>query len=144
LSQKASQSRQSVEAQREALASIFLPPCEALYVETGNEVHAWRGYRIARRLKVPVPEWIFAAFDQIAARAGVPMRSRGGPSALSRAKHDLRDLRIVRKIDILTNAGSLSVDEAIERVIEELSDRTDLELSFERVREIYYTRFPRT
>lgn len=87
---------------------------QALYLQTGNPIHAWRAYATARQLDVATPDWVLDYFDACAkaltttkhasAKAiadALGLGTRGGRVVTRQADTDERDLAIVIRIDQL-------------------------------------------
>lgn len=96
-----------------ALVTIFVEPHGKRYRRTKNPVHLWLAYKVARKLNAPLPPWLLDYFDECAARltdgdgtrspkaiaAALGLETKGGgPSALSRAKTELKHSRIVTDV----------------------------------------------
>jgi hypothetical protein len=83
---------------------------EALYLRTHNPLHCWRAHLIANQHKRPVPQWALDYFarsaDALLALIDVSPKAivraldlQGrGPSLISQAAMDLRNLDIVKRI----------------------------------------------
>lgn len=51
---------------RGGLAGYSIDRCHLLYDETGNPVHVWKAYRVARKTGVELPQWVLDYFDAAA------------------------------------------------------------------------------
>ncbi len=90
-----------------AIAEHFIGREHVPYLKTGNPIHAWRAYRVARALGVCQPTWVLDYFDrcadkvvdatdnaQIASALGLAQR-KGGVSKPRQAKTNIRNFDIV-------------------------------------------------
>lgn len=85
----------------------------ALYLDSGNRVHAWRAYTTARQLDLAIPAWVLEYFDTCAkalttkhasAKAiatALGLATRGGPVVTRQADTDERNLEMVIRIEQL-------------------------------------------
>src|SRR5450756_1349349 len=49
-----------------ALATVFIERSQALYRISGNPMHAWRAFDIARHGGIPIPDWVLDYLDPVA------------------------------------------------------------------------------
>ena len=94
------------------LATVFIDRSQALYRHSGNPMHAWRAFDIARHGGIPIPDWVLEYLDPVAkALTAAPGPStpkavadalglgiKGGPSMAQQARTDQRHLDIVEHI----------------------------------------------
>lgn len=106
-----------------AWAEYFLAPLEGLFNMTGNPIHAWTAYRLARQRRFPVPGWVYLYLDGCASQLLKPDGTqspesvtralrldtrKGGSSAARRARTERRNLAIVNHV-LLMQKGKLAV-----------------------------------
>ena len=114
------------------IATAFIEQNHGLYLQAANPIHVWRAYDLARRCRVPIPDWVLAYFDTVAKRLAAPMGPRspkaiadalglgtkGGRSKTLQAETDQHHLDIIGRIEALNNLaeylsahpGDLDVD----------------------------------
>ncbi len=93
------------------MAAYVIDRKQALYVQTGNPVHAWAAYDTARKLDVAIPAWVLDHFDACAkvltttkhssAKAiadALGLGTKGGPTVTRQAAIQVRNLAIVERI----------------------------------------------
>jgi hypothetical protein len=56
-----------------------------LYADSRNPLHAWRAYGRQRALAVPIPDWVFAAFDCFADRIALAVDTKADSRTLLKA-----------------------------------------------------------
>jgi hypothetical protein len=140
---------QSVDEQRKALSEIATRGYRAAFHRTLNGVHAWLGYSTARRLRLPVPEWVAKYLDDCAADIlasdgtrtptaiadALSLRTKGGgKSARARAKTSLRQLSVAEYV--LCRIGTAKTGTPDELIFAEAAER--FQLSTSRVKNIFY------
>lgn len=91
------------------IGNDLIGKAEVLYLKTGNPIHVWRAYRIARMCGLPVPSGILAYFDECAEKAVTAKNNKeiadafglaqhgGGASKVTQAETDTRDFEIVAR-----------------------------------------------
>ena len=127
---------------------------EELFRRSGNPVHAWHAYRVARHVAVSPPSWVLDCFDKVAevltATGGprspqaiakaVGLKTKGGPSKVQQALTDERDLDIVLRVSTLHGIAKSSLDRDIGladhlSILQRVAEEYDL--SLERVQAIF-------
>jgi hypothetical protein len=58
--------------------------CEQFYRQTGNPIHAWEGWRLARKNELPIPTWVAGYLDGCSVAIDKIARKIGPPPTLSR------------------------------------------------------------
>lgn len=138
---------QSPDEAREAIATVFIGRRRVMYESDGqNPIHAWLAYRVARYLRVPIPDWVLEFLDgaakaisspginrkEAAKAVGLSARGKGGRGTPSkRAKTHERKQAIVTMVQLFQRDGMLD-----ELAWAEVGHRNGL--STLRVRNIYY------
>ena len=98
-----------------AIATAFIGKSQTLYLRTGNPIHLWSVYLLARQGGVPIPDWVLEYLDKAARVLTAPngptsptavadalgLATKGGPSKTRQAEMDQRDLAIVEHIEVL-------------------------------------------
>jgi hypothetical protein len=137
-----------------AIAAAFIEPQEELYRRTGNPIHLWHAYVLARQGGMPIPDWVLAYIDSVARVLTGPtgpnspkaiadalgLGTKGGPSKARQAGINQRHLDIVNHILVLLDAPAVhrSRDLDLDRfgIMNRVADAHGL--SVERVQQIYY------
>ena len=137
-----------------ALATVFIERSQALYLQTGNPIHAWRVYELARHGGVPLPDWVLDYFDKVAKVLTAPpgptspkaiadalgLGTKGGPSKALQAQTDQRHLDIVDHIRFLQERATrddVDLDLRDELgIMQRVAD--EYGLSLDRVQALYY------
>jgi prophage regulatory protein len=84
---------------------------QALYLQTGNPVHAWAAYDASRKLELAIPAWVLDYFDACAqvlitakhssAKSiadALGLGTKGGPTVTRQAAIQVRNFAIVERI----------------------------------------------
>jgi hypothetical protein len=94
---------------RHDVADLLLDMMRRKVVEEKNPLHAWEGYKLARYLNVPIPEWVLEYLDTCAVALGdgrdaedaLGLRVKGGHSKFRQMETASRDLGIFARLDFL-------------------------------------------
>ena len=137
-----------------AFATVFIERSQALYRHSGNPMHAWRAFDIARHGGVPVSDWVLDYLDHVAkALTAAPGPSttkavadalglgiKGGPSMAQQARTDQRHLDIVEEILFLQERSDREDADLDLRDTLGIMQRVagEYALSLERVQALYY------
>jgi hypothetical protein len=129
------------------LARCLIDRKRDLYVVTGNPVHAWAAYQIARRADVPAPSWVLDYLDDCAEALTGPdsprsktaiadalrLGKKGGRSLTAQAAMEERNLSLVDQIQVLRQRDPNRIAEVAEQLGD--ADRAK-ELRQERLRSV--------
>jgi hypothetical protein len=128
-------------------AGWFIESRRILFEKSRNPVHAMNAYRIARVVKIDIPDWVLELFDQwaevlcvkrpkgakaVADALGLGAKG-GGPSITHQAETQARDWWIAERVLVLRESDpKRPTQEIVHQVAEEFN------LSSERVSGIWY------
>ena len=132
---------------------LLLQHLRRRYEQTGNGIHAWRAWRLARELGGPPPDWLLRFVDQVASdlaseairgeemagnrdrnvaeAVGLPRIGRFG--ALNHAARERRDRDLAGRVGTLIAERGISRAQAVARVSRsEALDRKTVGAAFDR------------
>lgn len=132
--------------------ALWVEVFEHDYKGTGNPLSAWDAYLTARELGQPIPEWILAYFDGVAAglldarntttdaalHLGFELKD-GGPGPFKRYRnHHARRYAVAWVLNELATNNHMIVDDAAAAAVDAVHERFGVTFDQDTIKKWYY------